>query len=89
MYQNSVTVIGIKDEARKGADLSYVNQVEGLKDIVSKDLLFTKGCAEDLLKKIRSLESAENHNAAKVHSKAIFNKYSLDRMVKAYELLYI
>tara|TARA_B100000161_G_C33556417_1_gene418156 strand:- start:1570 stop:2544 length:975 start_codon:yes stop_codon:yes gene_type:complete len=65
------------------------SEVEGLKDIVSKDLLFTKGCAEDLSKKIRSLESAENHSAAKVHSEAIFNKYSLDKMVKAYELLYV
>ena len=39
MNQNSVKVIGIKDEIRKDADLSYVNQVEGLKDILNRDFI--------------------------------------------------
>ena len=39
MNQNSVKVIGIKDEIRKDADLSYVNQIEGLKDILNKDFI--------------------------------------------------
>ena len=37
MNQNYVISIGIKDEARKDAFLSYVNQVEGLKDILNRD----------------------------------------------------
>ena len=37
MNQNSVKVIGIKDESRKDADLSYINEVEGLKDILNRD----------------------------------------------------
>ena len=37
MNQNPVKVIGIKDESRKDADLLYVNQVEGLKDILNRD----------------------------------------------------
>ena len=39
MNQNSVKVIGIKDEARKDTDLSYVNQVEGLKNILNRDFI--------------------------------------------------
>ena len=39
MNKNSVKVIGIKDESRKDADLSYVNQVEGLKDILDRDFV--------------------------------------------------
>ena len=39
MNQNSVKVIGIKDESGKDADLSYVNKVEGLKDILNKDFV--------------------------------------------------
>ena len=39
MNHNSVTVIGIKDEARKNADLLNVNQVEGLKDILNRDFV--------------------------------------------------
>ncbi len=39
MNQNHVKVIGIKDESRKDADLSYVNQVEGLKDILNRDFI--------------------------------------------------
>ena len=38
MNQNSVKVIGIKDESRKDANLSYINEAEGLKDILNKDL---------------------------------------------------
>ena len=37
MNQNSIKVIGIKDESRKDADLSYINEVEGLKDILNRD----------------------------------------------------
>ena len=37
MDQNSVKVIGIKDKSRKDADLSYINQVEGLKGILKRD----------------------------------------------------
>ena len=37
MNQNSVKVIGIKDESKKDAELSYVNQVGGLKDILNRD----------------------------------------------------
>ena len=39
MKQNSVKVIGIKDESRKDAYLSYINQVEGLKDILNRDFV--------------------------------------------------
>ena len=39
MNQNSVKVIGIKDETRKDADLSYLNKVEGLKDIFNRDFI--------------------------------------------------
>tara|TARA_B100000886_G_scaffold214525_1_gene148751 strand:+ start:1058 stop:1435 length:378 start_codon:yes stop_codon:yes gene_type:complete len=37
MDQNSVTVIGIKDESSKDTEISYVNQVEGLKDTLNRD----------------------------------------------------
>ena len=37
MNQNSVKVIGIKDESRKDAHLSYVDKADGLKDILSSD----------------------------------------------------
>ena len=39
MNKNSVKVIGIKDELKKDADLSSVNQVEGLKDILNKEFV--------------------------------------------------
>ena len=39
MNQNPVKVIGMKDESRKGADLSHVNHVEGLKDILNRDFV--------------------------------------------------
>ena len=39
MNQNYVKVIGIKDESRKDADLLYINEVEGLKDILNRDFL--------------------------------------------------
>jgi len=39
MNQNLVTVIGIKDESIKNAHLSYVDKVEGLKDIFNKDFI--------------------------------------------------
>ena len=39
MNQNSVKVLGIKDKARKDTDLSYVNKIEGLKDILNKDFV--------------------------------------------------
>ena len=39
MNQNLVKVIGIKDESIKGAHLSYVDKVEGLKDIFSRDFI--------------------------------------------------
>ena len=39
MNLNSIKLIGIKDESRKDADLSYLNQVEGLKDILNKDFV--------------------------------------------------
>tara|TARA_B100000886_G_scaffold78824_1_gene51073 strand:- start:251 stop:628 length:378 start_codon:yes stop_codon:yes gene_type:complete len=39
MNQNSVKVIGIKDKARKDTDLSLVNHVEGLKEILNKDFI--------------------------------------------------
>ena len=37
MKQNSVKVIGIKDESRKDAHLSYVDKVDGLKGILISD----------------------------------------------------
>ena len=37
MKQNSVKVIGIKDESRKDAHLSYVEKENGLKVILSSD----------------------------------------------------
>ena len=37
MNQNSVKVIGIKDESRKDAHLSYVDEADELKDILSSD----------------------------------------------------
>ena len=37
MKQNSVKVIGIKDESRKNAYLSCVNRVDGLKGILNRD----------------------------------------------------
>ena len=37
MKQNSVKVIGIKDESRKDAHLSFVDKADGLKRILSSD----------------------------------------------------
>ena len=37
MNQNSSKVIGIKDQSRKDAYLFYVNQPEGLKNILKRD----------------------------------------------------
>ena len=37
MNQNSVKLIGIKDESRKDAYLLHVNQADGLKDILKND----------------------------------------------------
>ena len=37
MNQNSVKVIGINDESRNNASISHINQVDGLKEILSKD----------------------------------------------------
>ena len=37
MKQNSVKVIGIKDEARKDAHLSYLEKEDGLKVVLSSD----------------------------------------------------
>ena len=37
MNQNSVKVIGINDESREDANLSYVDKVDGLKSILSGD----------------------------------------------------
>ena len=37
MNQNSVKIIGIKDEPRKDSHLVYVNQVDGLKGILNRD----------------------------------------------------
>ena len=37
MNQNSVKVIGIKDESRKDAHLSFVDKADGLKVILSSD----------------------------------------------------
>ena len=39
MNQNLVKVIGIKDASIKDAHLSYLNQVEGLKDIFKRDFI--------------------------------------------------
>ena len=39
MNQNSVRVIGIKDESKKDTDLSYLNQVVGLKDILNREFV--------------------------------------------------
>ena len=39
MSQHYVKVIGMKDRARKDADLLHVNQVEGLKDILNRDFI--------------------------------------------------
>ena len=39
MKQNFLKVIGIKDESRKDANLSYLNQVEGLKEILNRDFI--------------------------------------------------
>ena len=37
MNQNSIKTIGIKDQSRKDSQLLYVNQVDGLKDILNMD----------------------------------------------------
>ena len=37
MYQNSVKIIGIKDQSRKDSHLLYVNKVDGLKGILDMD----------------------------------------------------
>ena len=37
MKQNSVKVVGIKDEARKDAHLSYLEKEDGLKVVLSSD----------------------------------------------------
>tara|TARA_Y100000991_G_scaffold170345_1_gene132075 strand:+ start:1050 stop:1427 length:378 start_codon:yes stop_codon:yes gene_type:complete len=37
MNQNFVKIIGIKDESREGAYLAYVNQADGLKEILNRD----------------------------------------------------
>ena len=37
MNQNSVKTIGINDEPRKDSYLVYVNQADGLKDILNRD----------------------------------------------------
>ena len=37
MNQNSVKTIGINDETRKDSHLVYVNQADGLKDILKRD----------------------------------------------------
>ena len=37
MNENYVNAIGIKDDARKDACLSYVNHVNGLKGILNRD----------------------------------------------------
>ena len=39
MNQNSVKLIGIKDQSRKDAQVSYINQVKGLKDIFNRDFV--------------------------------------------------
>ena len=50
------------------------SRVEGLKDLVSSELLFSKEDAEDLAAKIQYLENAANLDAAKTHSKEISEK---------------
>lgn len=65
------------------------SRVEGLQDLVAPDALFTKGCAEELALKIRSLERAHNLEAVKAHSKEIAHEYSLGKMVQSYEALYL
>ena len=37
MNQNSVKVIGINDESRKDANISYIDKADGLKSILSSD----------------------------------------------------
>ncbi len=37
MNKNSVKAIGIKDESRNNVSIVYINQIEGLKDILSMD----------------------------------------------------
>ena len=37
MNQDSTKLIGIKDKPRKDSEIFYLNQVEGLKDILDKD----------------------------------------------------
>ena len=37
MNKNADELIGIKDQSRKDAYVSYINQVKGLKDILNKD----------------------------------------------------
>ena len=37
MNQNSVKVIGMHDESSNNASVAYINQVEGLKDILNMD----------------------------------------------------
>ena len=37
MNQNYVKAIGIKDASRNNASIAHINQVDGLKDILSKD----------------------------------------------------
>ncbi|MDC3069569.1 phosphoenolpyruvate carboxykinase [Prochlorococcus sp. AH-736-D21] len=37
MSHNFFKVVGIKDESREDSDLFYLNQVEGLKDILDRD----------------------------------------------------
>ena len=37
MNQNTIKTIGINDESRKDSYLAYVNQVDGLKGILSRD----------------------------------------------------
>ena len=39
MNQNSVKTIGINDEPRKDSHLVYVNQADGLKGILNRDLM--------------------------------------------------
>ena len=39
MNQNSVKIIGINDEPRKDSHLVYVNQADGLKDILDMDFV--------------------------------------------------
>jgi len=65
------------------------SRVEGLKDLVSSELLFSKENAEDLAAKIQYLENAANLDAAKTHSKEISEKYSLDKMIHSYESIYV